>query len=97
MSVLSRVMPRRAAGVAPVILRVGSLTEGVQWNPRLSATVPANPEVVVLIEYWLTGMAERGVDPQEVLNQYRAAGFDLAVLQPDGTPGVARIQRSSKP
>jgi len=52
----------------------------------LSATVSANPEVVVLIEYWLTGMAERGVDPQEVLNQYRAAGFDLAVLQPDGTP-----------
>jgi FkbM family methyltransferase len=52
----------------------------------LSETIAGNPGIVLLVEFWLTGLQERGLDASEVLNLYRAGGFDVAVLLPDGTP-----------
>jgi hypothetical protein len=35
-------------------------------------TLQASPHAPVLAEFWIEGMAERGVDPLEVLAAYRA-------------------------
>ena len=50
----------------------------------LGAALRRDPGCVTLIEFWLEGMQERGVDPREVLAGYRALGRPLALLRDGG-------------
>ncbi len=47
-------------------------------------TLARSPGARVLVEFWLDGMAERGVDPREVLAGYRRLGRPLFRLAEDG-------------
>ncbi len=37
----------------------------------------ASPGVTLLVEFWPQALCERGVEPYEVLEEYRATGFDV--------------------
>ena len=50
----------------------------------LRATIGANPDIKVLIEFWLEGMADRGLAPERVLAAYRALGRPLGLLGDGG-------------
>lgn len=50
----------------------------------LRRTLAARPGAVVMVEFWLDGMDERGIDAGEVLHGYRALGRPIAVLDDDG-------------
>jgi FkbM family methyltransferase len=51
----------------------------------LAATLARSPGAVVLAEFWLGGFEQRGLAPRDVLRGYRDAGFDVAVLQQNGS------------
>jgi FkbM family methyltransferase len=50
----------------------------------LRATIGANPDIKVLIEFWLEGMADRGLTPERVLAEYRELGRPLGLLGDGG-------------
>ncbi len=51
----------------------------------LRRTLRAAPGAQMLVEFWLDGMDERGIDAAEVLAGYRALGRPISVLDDDGT------------
>ena len=50
----------------------------------MTTTLRRDPGCVTLIEFWLEGMEERGVDPRDVLANYRSHGRPLALLRDNG-------------
>lgn len=50
----------------------------------LSEVVAQNPGIVLMCEFWLTGMEERGIDPRGVIIRYEQLGFRVGLL---GTKG----------
>jgi FkbM family methyltransferase len=52
-------------------------------------TLDRSPRATVLVKFWLDGMHARGVDPRAVLQQYRALGRPLALLDDAGRPSRA--------
>ncbi|MBJ7329662.1 MAG: FkbM family methyltransferase [Solirubrobacteraceae bacterium] len=66
-------------------------TQGVDHEviAGLRTTLARSPDPQVLVEYWLEGMEDRGIDPREVLGGYRGLGFELALLGDDGTATAA--------
>jgi len=50
----------------------------------LRRNLEAAPAAQVLVEFWLDGMDERGIDAAEVLAGYRALGRPVSVLDDDG-------------
>ncbi len=44
-----------------------------------------NPAIVILSEFWLGGLLERGIDPAAVLARYHELGFTLGLLAPGGS------------
>lgn len=74
------------AGRRPDVVKIDAQGFDHEVVAGLHATLAACPAMVLLIEFWLTGMDERGVDAAGVLAGYREAGLDLALLQGDGTP-----------
>ena len=42
----------------------------------------------VLVEFWPAGLQEAGIDPLDVLREYRADGFEIRLLEGDG-PALA--------
>ncbi len=50
----------------------------------MTGLLRANPDMVVLSEFWLAGLAERGIDPIGVLDRYDELGFVVGLLTPDG-------------
>ena len=55
----------------------------------LTRTLRARPTAQVLVEFWLDGMDERGIDAAEVLAGYRALGRAIAVLDDEGIASPA--------
>lgn len=46
----------------------------------LGRTLRRSPDPTVMVEFWLTGMEQRGVSPTAVLNGYRGSGFKIGLL-----------------
>jgi FkbM family methyltransferase len=61
----------------------GADHEVIVGMPRLIA---ANPGMVILTEFWLTGLEERDVDPAATLDAYRGLGFTISMLADGGMP-----------
>jgi FkbM family methyltransferase len=57
-------------------------TQGVDHEviAGMSRLTRSNPNLVVLSEFWLGGLLERGIDPFAVLHRYRELGFTLGLL-----------------
>ncbi len=68
-------------------------TQGVDHEvlEGMTGLLRANPNTVVLSEFWLAGLQDRGIDPLGVLARYDELGFALGLLTRD--EGV----RSSSP
>lgn len=49
---------------------------------------PGRPETI-LCEFWLEGMADRDIDPYQVLDAYQRLGFDLCLLEDEGSVRTA--------
>jgi FkbM family methyltransferase len=66
-------------------------TQGVDHEviAGLRTTLERSADPQILIEYWLEGMEDRGIDARGVLAEYRSLGFELALLQDDGSAVVA--------
>jgi FkbM family methyltransferase len=62
-------------------------TQGVdhQVLEGMQGLVRRNPAIVVLSEFWLGGLVERGVDPMSVLAGYADLGFSIGLLGPGGS------------
>lgn len=69
-------------------------TQGVDHEvlQGMSGVVSRNPAIVVLTEFWLAGLEERGIDALAVLRRYDALGFAFGLLEPGGAvrPADAR-------
>jgi len=50
----------------------------------LSEVIAQNPGIVLMCEFWLTGMEQRGVDPTAVIARYEQLGFRVGLLGPAG-------------
>lgn len=61
-------------------------TQGVDHEviAGMRRTLDRSTDPQVLVEYWLEGMEERGIDPRSVLAGYRSLGFELALLGNEG-------------
>ncbi len=57
-------------------------TQGVDHEvlEGMSGLVRTNPAIVVLSEFWLAGLLERGIDPLAVLGRYDELGFAVGLL-----------------
>lgn len=82
----------------PVAAMIGSETradvvkvdvQGMDHEALLGVLDLIDENTQCLVEFWLEGMEARSVDPQEVLNGYHSAGFDLAILDSGGAAVVA--------
>jgi FkbM family methyltransferase len=51
----------------------------------LVGAMAENPGMVMMCEFWLTGMVERGVDPRTVIHRYEELGFRIGLLGAGGT------------
>ena len=60
----------------------------------MSEALARSPNVAVLTEFWLDGLEQRSVAPETVLRTYRELGFDIAVLEDDGTSRKASDQEA---
>lgn len=45
----------------------------------MQRTVKSSPGMVVIVDFWPSAIRRRGLDPQGVVDRYRAMGFDSAV------------------
>jgi FkbM family methyltransferase len=77
------------AGVSVDVAKVD--TQGVDHDviDGLSGLFPPGRPATIMCEFWLEGMAERDIDPDEVLRGYQRLGFDLGLLEEDGSVRVA--------
>lgn len=75
----------RLSGIRVDFVKVD--TQGVDHEvvAGLSGLIESGP-VQIMCEFWLEGMAERGIDPIEVARSYERLGFELALLDETGTP-----------
>lgn len=66
-------------------------TQGVDHEviAGLHATLERSHDPQVLVEYWLEGMEDRGIDARSVLSGYRDLGFELALLGDAGEATTA--------
>jgi FkbM family methyltransferase len=57
-------------------------TQGVdhQVLEGMEGLVRRNPAIVVLSEFWLGGLLERGIDPMSVLGRYADLGFAIGLV-----------------
>ena len=55
----------------------------------LRRTLQASPRARLMVEFWLDGMDERGMDAAGVLREYRALGRPVCVLGDDGVAAPA--------
>ena len=55
----------------------------------LRRTLQASPRARLMVEFWLDGMDERGIDAAGVLREYRALGRPVCVLGDDGVAAPA--------
>ena len=55
----------------------------------LRRTLAGSPGAQALVEFWVEGMAERGIDPHAVLAGYRSLGRPLCVLGAEGAATAA--------
>jgi FkbM family methyltransferase len=51
----------------------------------LRAVIAQNPDIVLMCEFWLTGMEGRGVDPRAVISRYEELGFRVGLLGAGGS------------
>ncbi len=51
----------------------------------LRDTISRSPGIVLMCEFWLTGMDERGVDPAEVIERYESEGLRVGLLGTGGS------------
>ena len=61
-------------------------TQGVDHEvlEGMAGLLRRNPAMVVLTEFWLEGLSERGVDPVAVLGRYGELGFAIGLLTAGG-------------
>jgi FkbM family methyltransferase len=73
------------AGVPIDVAKVD--TQGVDHDviEGLSGLLGLDRPTTVMCEFWLEGMANRDVDPAEVLRRYQRVGFELGLLEDDGS------------
>jgi FkbM family methyltransferase len=60
----------------------------------MSEALARSPDVAVLTEFWLDGLEQRSVAPEEVLRAYREQGFHIALLADDGSSHEASDQEA---
>jgi FkbM family methyltransferase len=73
--------------LGPIHVDVAKIdTQGVDHEvlEGMTGLLSANPNMVVLSEFWLAGLEDRGIDPLGVLDRYNELGFALGLLTPDG-------------
>ncbi len=73
--------------LGPIRVDVAKIdTQGVDHEvlEGMTGLLSANPDMVVLSEFWLAGLQDRGIDPLGVLARYDELGFALGLLAPDG-------------
>jgi FkbM family methyltransferase len=51
----------------------------------LTEVIAENPAIVLMCEFWLTGMQERGIDPSAVFARYEQLGFRVGLLGAEGS------------
>jgi FkbM family methyltransferase len=76
-------------GLSVDVVKVDTQGSDHEVIEGLSATLDASPEAVILAEFWLDGLAERGIDPRHVLRGYRGKGLSIALLREDGQARAA--------
>jgi FkbM family methyltransferase len=66
-------------------------TQGVEHDviAGMSGLLDANPSLTILCEFWVEGMEQRGIDPHAVAEEYLREGFELGLLQGDGSVSPA--------
>jgi FkbM family methyltransferase len=69
-------------------------TQGVDHHvlEGMAGLVRRNPAMVVLSEFWLEGLRERGIEPMTVLGRYGELGFTIGLLGPGGAVRPATAQ-----
>lgn len=69
-------------------------TQGVdhQVLEGMTHLVRHNPAIIVLSEFWLGGLIERGVDPMSVLGRYADLGFSIGLLGRGGVVHTATAE-----
>ena len=79
------------AGVPVDVAKVD--TQGVDHDviDGLSGLFGPDRPATIMCEFWLEGMAQRDIDPHEVLRGYQGLGFELGLLEDDG------VNRSALP
>ena len=73
--------------LGPIHVDVAKIdTQGVDHEvlEGMTGLLRANPNMVVLSEFWLAGLQDRRLDPLGVLARYGELGFALGLLTPDG-------------
>ena len=58
----------------------------------MAGLLHCNPAIVVLSEFWLGGLQERGIDPVAVLGRYDQLGFAIGLLAHGGGVRAADAQ-----
>lgn len=73
------------AGVPVDFIKVD--TQGVDHDviAGLTGLIDQNRPLTILCEFWIEGMEERGLDPDAIARDYRALGFELALLDDAGS------------
>jgi FkbM family methyltransferase len=73
------------AGVTVDVAKVD--TQGVDHDviDGLSGLFGSERPATIMCEFWLEGMAHRDIDPNEVLRGYQGLGFELGLLEDDGS------------
>jgi FkbM family methyltransferase len=51
----------------------------------LERIVRQSPAIVLIVAFWPSALTDRGLDPSEVLDNYRRLGFHIAVSDPEAT------------
>jgi FkbM family methyltransferase len=73
--------------LGPIHVDVAKIdTQGVDHEvlEGMTGLLRANPGMLVLTEFWLGGLEDRGIDPLGVLSRYDELGLALGLLTPDG-------------
>ena len=70
------------AGLEPDVIKID--TQGADHLVVAGLTGLVRPGLVLLVEFWLEGMAARGVDPRAVVDGYLALGLRIELLTDEG-------------
>lgn len=70
--------------VEPDLIKVD--TQGVDHDviAGLAEVIAENLSLTILVEFWLEGMEQRGLNAHQIAAEYEASGFRLAQLETDG-------------